>query len=173
MFHFSLKKRPLLLVSLLFLVMGFIFFASSCKKKTQYVYGVDDATVSPDGSNKPNVKTTTEFISIAYSDLFGKTISTTDLNKIATAYESFGDQKLIEELIIKNFLNSSGTNIVSKADMKKDVNGFVSQAYKKFYGREASAFELWNIANTINSDTTLTPELIYFGMMTSNEYRYY
>jgi hypothetical protein len=157
---------------LLYMACAVVFF-TACKKKVEYTYEVNDVTVQQEGADKPNLKTTTEFISIAYSDLFGKTISNGELNQISTSYEGFGDQKLIGEMIIKNFLKKPGVIIPSVGDMKKDLAAFIQQSYKKFYGREASAFEVWNLSNMISNNASITPELIYFSMMTSTEYRYY
>ena len=150
-----------------------LLFNVSCKKEKTYVYDVKDVTVTGDGSAKENVKTTTEFISIAYSDIFGTTIPNPELVKLSTAYSDFGDKKLVEEMIIKNFLNMPSANVPTKAFMQANVNLFVKNTYKKFFNREPNEFELWSLTNTINTDTNITPELIYFGAMTSNEYRYY
>lgn len=145
----------------------------SCKKDKSYVYEVNDVNVVYDGSSKPNQKTTTEFISIAYSDLFGSTISNTELVKLSTAYSAFGDKKLIEEMIIKNFLNKPGVILPTKTQMNSNRNLFVSNAYKKLFNREPNEFELWGITNMLTADTSMTPEQVYYAAMTSNEYRYY
>jgi len=146
---------------------------SSCKKETEYLYKVNDVAVRQSGTTKQNTKTTTEFISIAYSDLFNANISTASLNSLSLAYSAFGDQKLIENLIIKNFLNIPGAAIPTKAAMNMNVPDFVTNTYKKFLNRVPNAFEQWNLVNIIKKDTTTTPELVYYGFMTSNEYRKY
>lgn len=148
---------------------------ASCKKdppKT-YIYGVNNTSVSQDGVAKPNIKSTVEFISIAYSDLFGNTIDQSTLNDLGTAYNAFGDKKLIEELIIRNFLNSQNVSIPTVTQMNADVKLFVVNTYKKFYNREPNEFELWQFTNLISTDTAITPEMVYYSFMTSNEYRYY
>lgn len=145
----------------------------SCKKDPTYVYNVNTVNVSQNSSLKRNVKTTNEFVSIAYSDLYSSTINNDKLTKLSTAYLAFGDKKLIEEIIIKNFLNDPSVKIISKNTMKANVEDFVIKSYKKFYNREPNEFELWNTKNIINADTSITPELMYYSFMTSNEYRYY
>lgn len=152
-----------------------LLFAVSCKKEspTSYIYGVNTTTVSQDGVSKPNPKSTVEFISIAYSDLFGNTIDLNTLNELGTAYEAFGDKKLIEDLIIRNMLNAQQALIPSQASMSANVPAFIVSTYKKFYNREPNEFELWQFTNLINTDTSITPELVYYAFMTSNEYRYY
>jgi len=156
-----------------FLFVGLLIVALSCKKEKSYVYEVDNVNVVADGSSKPNQKTTTEFISIAYSDLFGATISNNELVKLSTAYSAFGDKKLIEEIIIKNFLNKSGVVLPTKTQMNSNRNLFVSNAYKKLFNREPNEFEVWGITNMMTADTSITPEQVYYAAMTSNEYRYY
>ena len=148
-----------------------IFF--SCKKDVSYVYGVKDVTVNQPGANKPNVKSTIEFISIAYSDLFGTTISSSDLTSLSLCYLAFGDKKFIEDLIIRNFLNKTGVIIPSQTQMNADVPAFVQATYRKFYTRDPNEFEKWQVVNYINSTSNITPELVYYSFMTSDEYRYY
>lgn len=146
-----------------------------CKKEPpkSYIYGINGTSVTQNGVAKPNVKSTVEFISIAYSDLFGNTIDQNTLTELGTAYIAFGDRKLIEDLIIRNFLNAQGASIPSASQMTADVPLFIVNTYKKFYNREPNEFELWQFTNLINGDANITPELVYYAFMTSNEYRYY
>ena len=149
-------------------------FLASCKKETQYIYGVEDVSVNRREGNKQNTKSTTEFISIAYSDIFGTTIPNDGLVKLQLAYSAFGDQKLIEQLIIRNLLNQGGnTTIPTSTEMRADIGLFINKSYVKFYGRNPNEFELYYLKSMIETDLSITPELVYFGMMTSNEYRYY
>ena len=152
-----------------------IALATGCKKDPpkSYIYGVNDVGVTQEGVSKPNVKSTVEFISIAYSDLFGNTIDQSTLTDLGTAYVAFGDRKLIEDLIIRNFLNAQGVAIPTVAQMNADVPLFIVNTYKKFYNRVPNEFELWQFTNLISSDSNITPELVYYAFMTSNEYRYY
>lgn len=163
---FSIKKS---LLALFFV--GLLF---SCKKKDpEYVYEVNTEQVTKTGTNKTNLKTNLEFISICYSDLFGTTITNDKLIILSTAYESFGDKKLMGDIIVRNFLNTPGVQIPTKQTMRNDVNAFITNSYKKFYNRNPSEMELWSIKNIVNSDTTITPELLYYSFLTSNEYRFY
>ena len=159
-------------VRIFFLVVT-VLGITSCKKDTSYIYGVKDSTVSQPGVNKPNVKSTIEFISIAYSDLFGTSIGAGDLTDLSLCYLAFGDKKFIEDLIIRNFLNKTGVIIPSQATMNADVPAFVSATYRKFYNRDPNEFEKWQVVNYINTTANITPELVYYSFMTSDEYRYY
>lgn len=147
-------------------------FISACKKETTYVYGVNDVLVSQEDVNKENTKSIIEFISITYSDIFGSTISQNDLDELSYLYASFGDLKLMEDLIVRNFLNQPNT-LPTDQEMRADVGEFIKDTYHKLLNREPNEFESWYLTNAIESDTSITPELFYYGILTSDEYRTY
>lgn len=151
----------------------FFLLNESCKKDTLLQYQVNGVTVTQPGANKNNLKSDFELVSITYTDLFGTTISEDELQDITQAYNSFGDSRIIIDMIAKNFLNDPGLVIPAKAQMQADVSQFVTDTYKKFYIREPNEYEKWYLVNLINSDTSITPELVYYAFATSNEYRYY
>jgi len=159
-------KKIIFLLSVLTLV--------SCKKEKKAVYGLNDVNISQNSANKDHLKSTTEFISIAYSDIFGTVITTDKLADLSTIYRAFGDKKLIEEMVIKNFLNES-TIQIPQIDRTSEITiqNFVSNSYKKLFNRTPDEYELWFVADMIQKDASLSSELIYFSLMTANEYRYY
>lgn len=175
MLEYNIPKSLILPSTLLkgIFVCFLLYAGVACKKEKTYVYGVNDVTVKQDGAYKPSVKTTTEFISIAYADIFGTTITANDLTQLSLLYSAFGDKKLMENLIIKNFLNAPGTQIPSKAQMQQNTEQFLKETYTKFLNRTPNEFELYGTKNIIQADSTISPELIYYGMLTSNEYRHY
>ena len=146
----------------------------SCKKEKNVIYKLNDVTIEQNSANKDHLKSTTEFISIAYSDIFGTIISTNKLADLTTIYKAFGDKKLIEQMVIKNFLNEPTIQIpqIDRSSMST-INNFVTDAYKKLYNRNPDEYELWFVADMITKDNDLTAELVYYSLMTSNEYRYY
>ena len=77
-------------------------------------------------------------------------------------------------MVIKNFLNEPSIQI-SQIDRSSisTINNFVTDAYKKLYNRNPDEYELWFVADLITKDDDLTAELVYYSLMTSNEYRYY
>lgn len=152
---------------------GWLFLSSSCKKEKSYVYEVNDVAVRKQDPDKKNVKSTEEFISIIYSDLFGTNISKTKLTELSVTYAGFGDKKLIEDMIVRNFLKTPGVLLPTKADMVTDVDKFISNTYKKLFNREPGEYESWYIKDLVSKDSSITPEIIYYAMLTSNEYRYY
>ncbi|MBT8195356.1 MAG: hypothetical protein HKO56_02215 [Bacteroidia bacterium] len=155
------------------LILVFSFLTFACTKEKTYLYEVNPVTVEQDGANKNNLKSDFEFISIAYSDLFGTTISRDDLVDLSLAYASFGDRKLVEDMIIRNFLNSSSVNIPTSTQMRSDIPQFISDTYGKLFNRAPNEFESWYVVNLIENDMSITSEIVYYSFMTSNEYRYY
>lgn len=159
-------KKIIFLLSVLTLV--------SCKKEKKAVYGLNDVDISQNSANKDYLKSTTEFISIAYSDIFGTVISINKLADLTKIYKAFGDKKLIEQMVIKNFLNEPSIQIPQiDRSSASTINTFTQNIYIKLYNRTPDEYELWFISNMIENDTDLTSELIYFSLMTANEYRYY
>jgi len=151
----------------------FGLFEQSCKKETEYVYGVTDVELNQSGANKPNVKSTNEFIAIAYSDIFGTTIPNDKLVKLQSSYTAFGDQKFIEQLVVRNFLNQPGNALPSQVEMTADLDKFIVDTYIKFFARRPNEYEAYYLKTMLTTDPSITPELVYYAMMTSNEYRYY
>jgi len=143
-----------------------ILILFSCKKEKR-VFHVHDVNINQNATNKNHLKSTTEFISIAYFHLFDAVIPAPDLSDLSVVYSSFGDKRLIEEMIIKNFLNDE--NEIPPIN----TPSFVSNTYKKLYNRAPDEYELWFITNMIEEDSDLTAEIIYFSLMTAKEYRYY
>ncbi|HRH66074.1 MAG TPA: hypothetical protein PLU53_07240 [Bacteroidia bacterium] len=157
--------------ALLYISCALILF--SCTKEKKYEYAVNPVAVTPDGGEKNTQKTTAEFISIAYADLFGIQIPQTRLVNLSIAYSSFGDQKVIEDRIIRNFLNDTLAVVPDSVVVNRDTAAFLSKAYKKFFNREPSEFEKYTWKNTIRQDPAITPLTVYYTLMTSDEYRFY
>ena len=151
-----------------------VVLLSSCHKEKNVIYDINDVTIEQNSANKDHLKSTTEFISIAYSDIFGTVISTSKLSDLTQTYKAFGDKILIEEMIVKNFLNEP-TNLIPDIDRTStsSIEVFVTDTYTKLYNRNPDEYELWYITDMILKDVNLNSELVYFALMTSNEYRYY
>lgn len=162
-----MKKLNLIILSC------FVFFFS-CHKEKNVIYELEDVIIEQNSSDKDHLKTTTEFISIAYSDIFGTVISTDKLSDLSTMYVAFGDKKLMEEIVIKNFLNEP-SNLIPEIDRSshQTIQEFVNSTYNKLFDRSPDEYELWHVTEFILNDNEINSELIYFSLMTSNEYRYY
>jgi len=143
----------------------------SCKKDKKYVYQVQEVFVDQPGAEKPNVKKSTEYISIAYSDIFQKSIPSELLDELTQGYVAFADVTIIEDLIVRNFLNDNDAIVPTDSQMRADVPTFIKACYNQFFGREASGQEAWFLQKLIDENTGLTPDVIYYSFLTSNEYR--
>lgn len=150
-----------------------VIFLSGCKKEEVVTYGVNDVDIAQPGANKPHVKTDLEVISIAYSDLFGTSIPSQELDVLSLAYQSFGDKRMVIDMIILNYLNSPNVQLPTDAAMRGDITAFVKDCYRKFFVRQPTAFEAWFVADLISKDAAIGPDLVYYSFMTSAEYRFY
>ena len=162
-----LKSTPWLALLLILTV------AAGCKKENIYTYGVDEVDVQQPGANKPNVKSDLEIISIAHTDLFGTPIQPALLENMSQSYQAMGAKRLVIDMIILNFLNDPAVQIPSEASMRINSEQFVAECYARFFVREPGDFEQWLISDIIEKDASITPELVWYAFLTSNEYRYY
>ncbi len=161
-------KNGLKFLSILLVLLTF-----SCKKELTNEYELNPVQLENSSGNKTNLKSDLQFISIAYSDLFGKQIGSVQLNKLINGYASIGDKALIIDRIILNFLNSPGVLIPSNTEMRANPDGFISAAFNKLLVREPSEMEIWFLKNIINANNSISAGHIYYVIMTSNEYRFY
>lgn len=166
LFNFNMRFIILLMLSLAMLT-------SACKKESIYAYELNNVDVKNQASNKSRLKSTTEFISIAYLDLFGTSITNQNLNLLSLIYLSFGDKKVLEDMLIRNMLNSAQVNLPNNETMRNNIGLFVDNSYQKFYNRSPDALEKQFLISTIESNVNTTPEMVYYALVTSNEYRYY
>ena len=155
------------------IILSLLCFIFSCTEEKKYQYEVDPVGVGNGDGQKTNQKSTTEFISIAYSDLFGTSIPQSKLVNLSIAYNSFGDLKVIEERIISNLLNDTTIHLPISPALNGDTSLFISNTYKKLYNRDATAFEKYYFKESIRSNTNVTPVMVYYALMTSDEYRFY
>lgn len=144
-----------------------------CKPDPDIIYNVNDVEVVRPTGNKGYQKSLTEFISIAFADVFDQNITQEILLALSTPYAGFGDLKYVEDLIIRNFLNNSAAQLPSDIEMRSNVNAFITDTYQRFFNRNPNEFELWHMQNLIEENADITPELVYYSIMTSDEYRYY
>jgi hypothetical protein len=162
-------KTPFYFIALVLIVLCY-----SCKKETQTIYQVQNQVMYQNSAQKTNLKTTNQFISIAYNDLYNASVSSTQLNNLNTCLEAFGDQATMEDIIIKNLLNNGGVSIPDSTTMMADIATFVNQTYIRFYNRQPTAEEVWKMQMLIQQPgNNINPRMIYYSILTSTEYRYY
>lgn len=169
-----MKKIYLLFILLLPLI--------SCKKeitvnKEQIVdntiYELNPQVVYQSSSEKTKQKTSEQFLSILYANLFQTAIPQDDLIELSELRRSNGDKAAIDELIINSFINDANVIIPNNTEMRADIDAFVIATYVRFYLRKPTAYEAYYLKNEIESDTDLTPRLVYTTFALSNEYKYY
>jgi len=76
-------------------------------------------------------------------------------------------------MLLENFLNAPQIEIPTKQEMRSDISTFVSNAYLKFYLRKPSEYERYFFTSMIQTDTTITPQMVYTAFAQSNEYLFY
>ena len=162
----ELKNKSIVYFSILLLSI------SSCsKKEVKQVYQVQEVHVEQPGADKQSVKSSTEYISIAYSDIFGKAIPNSLLQELTKTYIAFGDVSVVEDLIIRNFLKDENANIPTNSEMRANTSDFVKNTFKQLYSRNPNEQEVWYFSKIITEDQSVTPDVIYYALLTSNEYR--
>ncbi|MFN8285299.1 MAG: hypothetical protein U0V74_01025 [Chitinophagales bacterium] len=155
------------------LILILFLFAESCKKEKRYVYETQQQELYQNANDKRNLKTTTQFITIAYNDLFNDNITTTELNKLDIALQAVGDKGVVQDLIVKNFINRPGVVITDNTAMRSDIPAFVNDAYLRLYNRKPTEVEAWKMKSLIENNTDISPKMVYYSMMTAEEYRFY
>ena len=157
-----------------FLLLVWVGFSCTNQDREKvYVYEVNEVEVNQTGISKDNLKSDLEFLSLAYSDLFGRTITEDQLNAITIGYNALGDRALIADIIVRNMLNDPAAAVPTSQSMRSDLDQFIEDTYLKFYVREPGEYERWQLKQMIEGDSEITSEMIYYAFLTSDEYRYY
>ncbi|MBI1193038.1 MAG: hypothetical protein GC205_07685 [Bacteroidetes bacterium] len=139
------------------------------------IYGIDTIPVYSTSAEKDKLKTTTQFVSTAYSQLYLRPIPSGTLNDLALLRSSHGDKNLIGELVISHFLadNAVLATLPSDAEMNTDPEAFVELTYLRFFLRLPTAYERYALSRQIVSDPETTVVEVYRAFLLSNEYLYY
>lgn len=145
----------------------------SCKKEHRYIYDVGNEVVYENNSEKNKQKSSAQFISILYSNLFQSSISLQESNQLSELRMAVGDKQVADNLIINNYVNSAGVNLPSDTDMRADIPKFVEETYIRFYLRKPTPYEAKFLKEEIENDSGLSPKLIYAAFAESNEYKFY
>ena len=153
---------------------------SSCKKEVlqqniydNVYYEVTPVTLYTSNAEKNKQKSSLQYISILYTDLFKQSIPGSDLNNIGEAILSIGDKSIANQMILERMLTLPGISIPTQSEMQSDVDGFITAAYQRFYLRNPTGYETYYMKNLINTDSAITPEIVYAAFALSNEYMFY
>lgn len=163
-----MKKEIVVAITLLALLLH-----TGCSKEKRYIYQVQEQELYQSAAQKQYLKTTDQFISIAYTHLYGVSITNNQLNQYNVALMALGDKATIQDMIVKSLINKPGIQIPADAAMRADITAFTEQTYLRLLNRKPNEFETWKMKDLIEKNTDITPKMIYYAMMTSNEYRYY
>lgn len=155
---------------------------TSCKKETttvyqtevdNYIYGVDGENLYQSNAEKTKQKSSEQYVSILYSNLFQNAIGQNDLVELSEIRRSIGDKQLADELILNAFVNQPSVKIPTNTEMRNDIPKFIEETYLRFFLRMPNPYEVYELQNEIEGDQDLTPELIYQAFALSNEYKFY
>jgi hypothetical protein len=165
---------------LLIISITFIFY--SCKKEKyiinqaiidDYIFDVNSEPVYQSNAEKNKQKSTEQYLSIIYSNLFQQSIPQEDLTDLTLISRANGDKQMVDELIINSLINNPSVIIPTNEQMREDINSFVEDVYIRFFLRKPTAYEKYELKEEIESDPDLTAELIYTAFAISNEYKFY
>ncbi|MFT5725251.1 MAG: hypothetical protein ACI9JN_002375 [Bacteroidia bacterium] len=157
-----------------FLLFGLMMvLLSSCKKDVIATYDVNDVDIEDKSLIKDRSKTNKQFISILYTTLHQKAISSRQLIRTERVIESFGDKALINEVIVSNYMNNGLVVMPTDAEMRTDLDSFITDTYKLFFVRIPTEIEKAFFINYIEANPNITPELVYTAFASSDEYQFY
>ena len=163
----TLDKRIIWFALLVFLISWF-----SCSE-THDLYEIDDLTILPVNSEKNKAKTTAQYISILYTNLFQKALGPNRMLEAQHAIESIGDKQVAFDILVSKYMNDSEVVLPAESEMRSDPESFIRNTYKRFLVRQPTEAELKWMMNYIESRPSVTPELVYFSFATCNEHFHY
>jgi hypothetical protein len=143
-----------------------------CKEETN-LYEVNDLNVLPVNSEKDKPKTSAQYISILYTNLFQEAIGPNKMLEAQKAIESIGDKQIAYDILVSKYMNDDRVVLPTDSFMRADPETFVRDTYKRFLIRQPTEAELKWMINYIESRPNLTTELVYFAFATSNEHFHY
>lgn len=157
-------------------------FTASCKKETHtnhyqqvdnIIYDVGSEVVYQSNSEKEKQKSSEQYISILYANLFQSPVGQQELTDLSEIRLSIGDKQAADELVLNGYVHSPQVIIPTDAQMRADIDQFIEDTYRRFYLRLPTPYEYAYLRKLIEDDPNLTPDLIYTAFSTSNEYQYY
>ena len=145
---------------------------ASCKKE-EPIYDVNQIQSTSYNANKNKLKSTAQYISILYANLFQKALSANELVEITRCIESIGDKEVAHEIVLSNFMNQTGVTLPSDSLMRADLDVFLEETYKRFYVRDITEAEREFFLKFFESHPDVSAEMVYSAFSLSNEYQFY
>ena len=146
---------------------------ASCTEVELNQYEIDPVNVNTSSGDKTQRKSDLQLISIMYSDVYGKAISQNDLQRLADAYNSFGDKQVIIDRITWGYVNDLQADLPSDSELSADTEKVIRTLYERYLSRTPGEMELWYYQNWINENPDLGVKHLAFVLLTSEEYKYY
>jgi hypothetical protein len=143
------------------------------KTEIEYQKIVEHQRIINEKAEKTKQKTSAQYVSILYSNLFQSSIPQSELTDLSELRTAIGDKQIADNLIINDYTHSSNVQIPTDAQMRADIPKFVEETYIRFFLRKPSPYEARFMKESIESDAGLTPALIYSAFAESNEYKFY
>lgn len=150
-----------------------VVLLGSCRRDEYLIYEVDQVPVQGVNYGKNKQKTTEQYIAILHANLFQRALSANQQVEISNLIESIGDKQVAFEMVVSNFMNRSDVIIPSMQEMRADVDGFITATYRRFLIRLPTEAEKAWFRNFIETNTFVTPELVYLSFALCDEYQYY
>ncbi len=156
---------------ILLLIIVISIISLSCRKEN--VYELNNINATSYNANKDKLKSTNQYISILYANLFQEALSANELVEISRCIESIGDKQVAHEIVLSNLMNKEGVMIPSDSLMRSDLNLFIEETYKRFFVRDITEAEREYFLNFFESHPDVSAEMVYIAFSLSNEYQYY
>lgn len=152
---------------------GLSLLLFSCKEVEVNEYEINPVEVESGSGNKTQKKSDLQFISILYSDVFGRAINQSELQILSEAYRSFGDQSVIAERMAWQFLSQPDADLPANALLQSNPDSVVTLLYQQYYSRTPGEMELWYAVNWLSQNPDMDVKHLAFALLTSSEYQYY
>jgi hypothetical protein len=163
----------ILIKPLALLALGFVLLSFNGCKKDPSLFEVNSLDVLPPNAGKTKLKTNEQYVAILYANLFQTALSANQIFRISECIQSIGDKEIAREVIISNFMNKPGVIMPTEAEMRGNLDIFITETYVRFLVRNPTEAEKVWFTNFIEGDPNVNPELVYFSFALCNEYMYY
>lgn len=167
-----------------FAALAVLLAVTACGDTT---YEFDKVGVGDDDQGRtPRERTNSQFLRAVYADLLGRAPQTYDfvvsdgVNEFAfpideqaqllDVLDALGDSTPMRDLLVTGLVFSTEVDIPDKADVD-DPEEFISEQFRRFLGRNPSAYELRAFMDEWDSDDSVNPRTIIRALIGSNEYQ--
>lgn len=151
-------------------------------------YEFDDVDVGDqDGARTPRERSNSQFVRAVYADLVGRAPESYDFvvsadgselfrfpvdeqSLLVDVLEGMGDSRPLRARLTAGLVASAEVDIPGK-DEVDDPEAFIAEQFRRFLGREPSAYELRAFADEWRTDDAVGPRAIVRALIGSREYQ--